>query len=138
MDLCSINSVPHDIKPSFSRHHTKHRGHCIHHVVKVTFLVAPLAAVVNTVPLGFDLFHCVVGHILDITIVKLAFEEAHSLNTENHQQQLRNQHQVDYAWDGLDQGYRLDLQAEVPLEKPQRPQHSKHAENFENVEVFCT
>ena len=74
VDLRRIDSIPHDIQPALSRHHAKHCGHGSDHVVEITFLIDPFAAVVDAVPLGLNLFDGVFGYIARIAIVKFALQ----------------------------------------------------------------
>lgn len=85
MDLRRIDSTPHDFKPALGRHHTEHGDHGVDHIIEVSLMIDPITTVVKTVPLRQNLLYSVVGQIRRITVVKGALEQAHSLNTEDHQ-----------------------------------------------------
>ena len=135
MNLRGVDRVPHDIHPTFRRHHTKHRHHGIHYVVKVSALVDPFAAIVKTIPLCQDLILEEVRHIRHITVEELAFEQAHSLDAEDQQDEDRNDEQICDAWNRIHQRDDLNLEPQIALQEPQWTQDSKHSEDFEDAEI---
>ena len=81
----SVDSEPHDGIPPLSSHHSKHGQHRSAHIVKVSFRLDPLSAIVVAVPLRKNLLLGTLWNVLHIAGVHLASKEVDTLNTEEHQ-----------------------------------------------------